>query len=135
MNQLIERNAAELRRLHQAVHHSAEHRSESVEAMIAWQAACEEYNRRYDELAFPGGLHRGKKLIEAGDALAVETALIYLEQRPFYFRAKYHRMAFMKMLKRLDLAPRFKDRLDQVIGKLQAWRLAAKQSTALETRD
>ena len=124
MKQLIDQNAERLRQLKSAVDEAARHRSAGVSARLAWEAACEEYHRRYDELAFPGGLQKGLQLIEAGDSLAVETALLYLELRPFFFGAQYQRIAFTKRLKRLSLAQSFRTRLEAVVIRLHEWRIA-----------
>jgi hypothetical protein len=122
MQTLIEHNASMLRRIHEQMHETARHRSESAEARQKWEQACEEWHGRYDELAFPGGITAGLQKLEAGDLSAVETAIRYLELRPFFFGAQYQRNAFTKRLKRLDLPPHLKARFDATVERLRAWR-------------
>ena len=128
MQSIITINAARLCQLHEAIHVTFRRRSEGPEAKAAWQRAAEEFHRRYDELAFPGGLEAGLCRIKAGDLQAIETAILYLELRPFYFRAQYHREKFIKILKRQTLPPRLQERFDGTRERLRAWREARRES-------
>ncbi len=122
MQSLIEFNAATLRKLHEAVGETFSHRSEGPEAYAAWERACREFHARWDELAFPGGLRSGLRRIEAGDLQAIETAIRYLELRPFYFRAQYTREVFTRLIKRQPLPERLAQRFDATRERLRCWR-------------
>ena len=126
MHSIITTNAARLHQLHEAIHETFRRRAEGPEATAAWKQAAEEFHRRYDELAFPGGLHAGFRRIKAGDLQAIETAILYLELRPFYFRAQYNRNTFTRLLKRQNLPPRLRERFDATRERLRAWREASR---------
>ena len=122
MQPLIETNAALLRKLHETIHETFRHRTEGPEAHAAWERACREFHDRWDELAFPGGLRAGLRRIEAGDMQAIETAIRYLELRPFYFRAQYTRDLFMRLIKRQTLPFKLQKRFDATRERLKNWR-------------
>jgi hypothetical protein len=124
MQSVIESNAALLRKLHEAIHETFQHRSEGPDAHAAWIRASREFHDRWDELAFPGGLRSGIQRIESGDLQAIETAIRYLELRPFYFRAQYTRNVFTRLLKRQTLPDRLQQRFDATRERLRAWRQA-----------
>jgi len=128
MQSIIESNAASLRELHEAIHETFRHRSEGPEALAAWEQACREFHQQWDELAFPGGLRSGLRRIESGDMQAIETAIRYLELRPFYFRAQYTRDMFTRRLKRQALPARLQQRFDATRERLRAWREARRPS-------
>lgn len=86
----IEHNAAEIRRLKQAIDDAFLHRSESSQAFGVWKRACATFHAHYDALAFPGGLSSALERLAAGDALTAETAIIYLEVHPYFFRSQYN---------------------------------------------
>ena len=129
MQSIIESNAARLRKLRETVKETSLHRTEGPEALQAWRRAAREFHDSYDELAFPGGLRSGLRRIEAGDIRAVEAAIIYLELRPFYYRAQYNRNVFIRLLKRRTLPSKLQRRFEAVIERLRTWR-AAKQGEA-----
>ena len=116
MKQTIEHNAATLRRLHQAVHDTHKHRSESPEARRAWERACAEFHARYDTLAFPGGISSAMERLAAGDMSTAETAIIYLEVHPYFFRSQYHGTTFTRRLKKLQLRADLQQRFDAVLA-------------------
>ena len=79
----FESGAAELRRLHEKIKlHSA--------------GASHEFADSYDALAFPGGLSTELRLLEEGNARAVEMAVQFLEANPWYLRSGYHKEAILK---------------------------------------
>lgn len=127
MQSTIESNAAELRKLHKRIHETFPHRSEGPEAQAAWEHACREFHESWDELAFPGGLRAGLRRIEAGDMQAIETAIQYLELRPFFFRAQYTRNHFTRLIKRHSLPLKLQERFDATRERLKGWRRARRE--------
>ena len=123
MKQTIEHNAAEIRRLHRAIHDTYSHRSEGPEAFEAWKRACAELHSRYDSLAFPGGLSAAFERLAAGDALTAETAVIFIELRPYFFRSQYNATKFIKLLKRLQLRPELQQRFDAALAARREYQL------------
>ncbi len=132
MQSTIERQSVQLRALREALLESAKRRADELKAKEAWSHACTEFAERYDELAFPGGLQVGLGKIAAGDLCCVETAILYLELRPFYYRAQFVRNEFRKRLKKLSLPPRLQKRFDAIQTKLRTWR--AEKASALRAQ-
>ena len=116
MKQTIEHNAAILRGLHQAIHDTVKHRFESLQGFAAWERACAEFHARYDELAFPGGISAAFEHLATGDMLTAETAIIYLEVHPYFFRSQYHATTFIRRLKKLQLRSDLQQRFDAVLA-------------------
>jgi hypothetical protein len=114
--------AEDLRRLHVSIHETFKTRDRSPQDREVWKRACAEFHSRYDALAFPGGYDGAPERIAAGDAAAIETALCFLECRPYFFRSGY---MFKKLLRRVKQAPLSKSqaaRLQAVIQRQRAWR-------------
>jgi hypothetical protein len=128
VKQTIEHNAAEIRRLHRAIHDTWRRRFESTEAWAAWEGACAEMHARYDALAFPGGLTAAFERLAAGDPLTAETAIIFVELRPYFFRSQYHATKLIKLLKRLHLRPDLQERLDAVLSARREYKLQQKRN-------
>jgi hypothetical protein len=97
----IQDNAAEIVRLHRAVHTTFRERHRDAAAHTAWQTAAAEFRDRYDALAFPGGYENGLTRLATGDADALEAAVVFLECRPYFFRSGYMRTTLLRRLKRL----------------------------------
>jgi hypothetical protein len=116
VKQTIAHNAEILRRLHDAIHTTFAHRSESPEAMVAWKQACGEFHSRYDALAFPGGLSVALERLARGDMVTAETAIAYLELHPYFFRSQYNATAFIRRLKKLELRRDLQKRFDAVLA-------------------
>jgi hypothetical protein len=96
----IEKNAEEIRRLHDRIGATFEKRDRSPEA---WKAACAEFHQRYDQLAFPGGYAGALERILAGDPQTIEAALSFVECRPYFFRSGYMYKDLLRKLKRAPL--------------------------------
>ncbi len=96
-------SAKELVRLKARIDETFQHRDDSQELWAAWQRACADFHSRFDRLAFPGGYESAGVRILAGDQAAIESALQFLEVRPYFFRSGYMRTALMRKLKRAVL--------------------------------
>lgn len=55
---------------------------------------------------------------------AIETAIGYLELRPFYFRAQYTRDLFTRLIKLQALPLKLQKRFDATRERLKSWRRA-----------
>lgn len=69
----------------------------------------------YDGLAFPGGFDAGLRRIEQVDCEAIEYALAFLEVRPYFYRSQYMRKKIIRVLKRVGLTLRQRNRLDKIL--------------------
>lgn len=124
----IRRNADEIARLHARIHATVRERGHSEAKHQQWQRACEEFQARYDQLAFPGGLDGVFERLAAGDPETMEAAICFVELRPYFFRSGY---LFEKLLRKARHAPLSKAqaaRLQTVRTARAAWR-AARQDT------
>ena len=77
-------------------------------------AALETFQRSYDRLAFPGGLENALVQIQRGDPEVLETALTYLEVRPYYNQSQYVFTVLLRRVKRAHLSADQRARLDKV---------------------
>ena len=79
LKESIVASAEELRRLHARIHETVKLRNRTDEGLREWQAACEVFHTRYDQLAFPGGYpalgDRDIATIQPSDMLAVVRAV------------------------------------------------------------
>lgn len=116
-------NAAEINRLHSRIHETLQRRDESEPLRLEWSQACEEFHRRYDELCIPGGWHEDfyDRLL-AGDNDAVESALCFLEVRPYFFRSGYHWKAIFQKCRRTPLSGEPAERLARLAEQYEEWR-------------
>jgi len=121
INQLISANAAEITRLHDLVHETARHRSDSPQARTAWEAACAEFHHRYDELAFPGGYEAALAGLAIGNQQVIDATLSFLEVRPYFFRSGYMRKVLLRKIKQANLTPKQLERLKGVLLRQAAW--------------
>lgn len=80
-----------------------------------WSRACDDYYSQYDALAFPGGYSVGLQKIKAGDTIAIEDALAFLEVRPYFFRSQYIRTKLKRLLKHAPLTTRQTERFQRVL--------------------
>ena len=111
MTGLYKTNAPIIRELQARIHSTVKRRHEGDGPFGEWKAACAEFHARYDELAFPGGYCRALELLASQDASTVESALQFIEIRPYFFRSQYMRTKLIRVLKRLSLTERQRDRL------------------------
>ncbi|MBV9825252.1 MAG: hypothetical protein JO001_06225 [Alphaproteobacteria bacterium] len=127
LKRLINENAATLRELHRRIHETFLHRDETTEGYHEWGDTCKQFHASYDQLAFPGGYDRALDRIVDGDPNAVESAICFLERRPYFFRSGY---MFQKLLRRVGHAPLTNDqarRFQQVLVKRDLWRSIKKR--------
>ena len=115
-------NAEEISRLQARIHETVRYRSHSQEQRSDWERACDEFHSRYDELSFPGGYSTAFERIFSGDVEAIETALCFLECRPYFFRSGYMWKEISRKLKRAPLSEQQAERLEIVMNKYNAWR-------------
>jgi len=129
---LIERNAAEVVRLHRRIHETVAKRHISEEKREEWKQACEVFHHRYDELAFPGGYSGALDRLVAGDEQTMEAAICFLEMRPYFFRSGYMFEEILRKAKRAPLSAEQSARLQVVVDKFQAWKASKREKRKLD---
>ena len=119
----IQKNAAEIVRLHSRIRETYSQRSKSPEKMQQWKQACAEFHSRYASLAFPGG-YQGLvwERILAGDPQTMESAICFLEVRPYFFRSGYMFKDLLRKCRRAPLSADQAARLKVIEQRLLAWR-------------
>jgi hypothetical protein len=122
IKRLMSDNAAVLRHLHRSVREAADLRSRGPAEMKAWVEACRDYHERYNDLAMPGGYDAVLDGLEASDPGAIELALCFVEQRPYFFRSGYMYTLLMRRLKKCAMNDEQAMRHAQVIERAAAWR-------------
>ena len=115
-------NAEEIRRLKARINETYSNRGKVPGATELWSRACEEFHARYDGLAFPGGYDTALERIKNGDAEAIESALCFIEIRPYFFRSGYMYKTFMRKLKRAPLSEKQSERFAAVVHAYEEWR-------------
>ncbi|MGI9301689.1 MAG: hypothetical protein ACR2RB_03140 [Gammaproteobacteria bacterium] len=110
---LVSANAAELRRLNERIDETLSFRDRSAKDRAKWSRACAEFHARFSELSFPGGGERWNAFLE-GDSSEVETAVVFLEADPEFFRSGYIKEEIWKQLKRTQLSSKQLHRLQAV---------------------
>ncbi len=123
LKEQIRKNAAEIERLRLRIYETYAERSKSSEKMQQWKQACAEFRSQYPGLAFPGG-YQGLvwERILAGDPQTMESAICFLEVRPYFFRSGY---MFKDLLRKCRKAPLSADqaaRLRVIEQRLAEWR-------------
>jgi hypothetical protein len=122
LKRLMGENAAEITRLQLRVHETVKKRGANAHGRLEWQNACAEFHSRYNDLAFPGGCEGAVERILNGDPFAMEAAVCFLEQRPYFFRSGYMFQRILQKAKRAPLTPEQLRRLNAVIVRQQEWR-------------
>jgi hypothetical protein len=112
---VIQENARRVTELHDRIHETVKRRDSGPEARAEWSRACDEFHTQYDALAFPGGYAAGLEKIQAGDSLAIEDALAFLEVRPYFFRSQYIRTKLTRLLKHAQLTARQTERFQRAL--------------------
>lgn len=118
----IRRNAELIRQLHEQVHRCHADRNQGPAQFERWSAACSAFHGRYDQLAFPGGLSNAYARIAKGDAAAIESALCFVELRPWFFRSGYIYRDLLRKLRRASLSTNQALRFAELEVRLAAWK-------------
>jgi hypothetical protein len=122
IKETISNNAREASRLHAALHETARRRDESSEARDAWLRAVREFQERYNDLAFPEGYDGALDRLLAGDALAMEAAICFLELRPFFFHSGFMFKDLLRKSRKAPLSTEQRLRLDAIEDAVVQWR-------------
>jgi hypothetical protein len=122
IKETIRKNAAEIVRLHSRIHETVRNRNESAKKRLEWEQACAELHRRYSNLAFPGGYACALERITSGDPNTMETAICFLECRPYFFRSGYMFKDILRRCRRAPLSPQQAARLQTIEVKLADWK-------------
>jgi hypothetical protein len=125
--EVISANSEKIRELHDRVHETLKER-QTPKGRVIWERACADFREAYDGLAFPGGYDRALRNLAQNDSDAIETALVFLELRPYFFRSGYIRSKLRRLLKRAPLSSTQRARLETLVAKEQAWRAGAQQA-------
>ncbi len=118
----ISKNASTLRELHVDMHRKHKLRSEGPAAILAWQMAAEEFRNRFDALAFPGGYEGALERLLAGDPLAMEASICFLELRPFFYHSGYMFKDLLRKSRKAPLTDFQRKRLQIVEAAVVQWR-------------
>jgi hypothetical protein len=114
-------NAQEISSLHTRINETARYRSEGQKQRNDWELACREFHSRYDQLAFPGGYGSAFERIISGEWEAIETALCFLECRPYFFRSGYMWKKILRKIKRAHLSEKQAERLKIIVQNYHEW--------------
>jgi hypothetical protein len=122
VKEAVLKNALEITRLHSRIHETLRFRNENPAKRDEWERACAEFYARYDQLAFPGGYEGALERIVSGDPETMETAICFLECRPYFFRSGYMFKDILRKCKRAPLSEEQKLRLNAILEKVEEWR-------------
>jgi hypothetical protein len=111
----IEANAAKLRDLNADINLTVKKRHLGEAEREAWSEACRRFHISYDQLAFPGGLSDAMRRLTQGEPAVIESAVVFLETDPWFFRSGYIKERILEQLRRVPLDNDKKDRLRQLI--------------------
>jgi hypothetical protein len=112
LNQFSNRTR-EIERLRARISELVLTRDQSSADRRAWELACSEFHRAFEELSFPGGPAMWGELVTGGSQ-GIEAAVQFLESDPYFFRSGYMQQATWHRLKRAPLTAKQKRRLDLV---------------------
>jgi hypothetical protein len=113
----IHKGAKQLRDLHEAVlrYYATYRQSRSDSDLQAWKRATSEYHARYEHLAFPGGLDKIFSGLSAGELVAINNGITFLEADPWFFRSGYLKADILNTLIRTKLTNEQMSRLQSVV--------------------
>lgn len=97
-----------------AVHEAAQRRgSRNSTAWHKWQVAADEFHRAIDS-AYPPGFWENYNRLKAGQQEALEMAVVFLEDDPWFFRSGYIKVELIKYIGRTPLSDDLAQRLRRV---------------------
>ena len=105
-------NAAEINRLKARIAETLRFHSKNAGEKREWEDACKEFPSNYNRLAFPGGLDGANERILAGDPVAMEVAICFLECRPYFFRSGYMFKDILRKIKKAPLSHGQRERME-----------------------
>lgn len=115
---LIATNANLIQALRDEIESTWQHRDEGAEQRQAWITACQRFSELYNQLAYPGGLEASLAQGSQGDSEAMELAVQFLEEDPWYYRSGYIKERLIQRVKQTSLSPDQRARLCNVILKV-----------------
>jgi hypothetical protein len=121
IKEMILKGAREVSRLHAALHETHRRRDESSQGRDAWTQASHEFSERYNDLAFPGGYAGALDRLLAGDALAMEAAICFLELRPHFYHSGFMFKDLLRKSRKAPLTTEQRLRLDAVEVAVVEW--------------
>jgi hypothetical protein len=113
----ITQNAEKLRRLYARIEETVKSKDQSPEKYKEWQKACKDFHSSYDILAFPGSYKGISERLISGDQSTIETAICFLECRPYFFRSGYIYKEILKKLKKAQLSTAQSTKLKRITNK------------------
>jgi len=121
------KNALELCRLKEEINDTFKLRNLSDEHERKWKLTCSYFQTRFNVLAFTGGYSGALDRIAAGDPTTIETALCFLEARPYFFRSGYMYKDILRMAKRAALPDSQASRLATIVSAYEAYRISRRR--------
>ena len=97
-----------------AIDEAWRHRDEGPEAHQRWIDSIAEFRAAVDR-AWPPGFWDAFERLPTGDPNAIESATLFLEADPWFYRSGYVKAELIRRLKRLPLPPEIEERLRAVV--------------------
>lgn len=115
-------NAETISNLNSRIHETFACRNRGKTQKSDWERACQEFHSKYDQLAFPGGYSTAFERIFSGEPEAIETAICFLECRPYFFRSGYMWKEISRKIKRAPLSEQQAERLKIIVQRYKEFR-------------
>lgn len=122
MERLIRANADEINRLRQVIRDTAGARWRGPEERERHAAACAEFHKNYERLAFPGGYANALNRLAEHDPNTLDVVLTFLEVRPYFFRSGYMWKTLLKRAQRVPMGTKQHARLQKILDDYAAYR-------------
>jgi hypothetical protein len=106
-------DSVELDRLNQAIRDTYARRGLSRHEHEEWSKACAKFHAEYANLSYPGGDERLEAFLR-GDAAEIETAILFLDVDPYFFRSGYLKQIIWDRLKGFELSTSQRTQLELV---------------------
>ena len=120
--QEIRRSAEQIAEIQSRLDRNFQLRDISGDARRAWLEAAEELRARYNNLAFPGGADTAVQRVRQGEPYAMESAVCFLELRPYFLRSGYMFKDFLRACRKAPLTEEQRIRFDEVERRYWLWR-------------